>query len=570
MKYSQLFGKTIKSPPTDATAISHKLLIQAGFIRESTAGRYYFLPLGNRVQNKIIQLIRQEMDNAGAQELISPIFHPFELWEETNRNQSVGFELTTLTDRRGAKFVPGGTAEEMMIDLVRKFQISYKDLPFNIYQFSTKFRDELRARGGLLRVREFIMKDAYSFHATTEDFQIEYQKMWDVYLSCFNKLGLTAHAVPADNGYIGGDYCHEFIVENNVGESKYFISEDERYIAHEDIATFFKDPKNINDSELPLTPITSSRGKTMLDGVNFHHLPLWQQIKDVLYVDQNNRFILAIIRGDLEINETKLQHLSKSHSLTLATDEQIINLINSHPGFLSPVNIKQNLSPNIDLLIVADDSLRTIKNAYGGANQINQDLLNINIDRDYQPDIEGDIALAKNGFLSAESHSPLIEKRGIEVGNIFSLGTHYSSLMQSATFINKENLPQKFIMGCYGLGIGRTLATIVETHHDNKGIIWPESIAPYQVHLIGLDLTNSQIRNQANTLYELLLKHQIEVLYDDRLEVSAGAKFADADLIGIPNRIVISSRTNGKIEYKKRNNNQTQLITTEDLLKILK
>lgn len=565
MRYSKIFGKTTKTTPSDATLTSHKLLLQAGFIRESTAGRYYFLPLGNRVQNKIIKLVREEMDKTGAQELISPIFHPFELWQETNRNNSVGFELTTLTDRRGATFVPGGTAEEMMVDLLRKFQISYRDLPINIYQFSTKFRDELRARGGLLRVREFIMKDAYSFHTTDEDFKKEYQNMWGTYDRIYKKLGLLAHSIPADNGYIGGDYCHEFIVESPVGESTYFVSEDGKYQAHEDIAEFKKEKINLDEPIQELKQIKAERGTTMEDGAKLHNKPLNLQIKDVLYVDDQNRFILAIIRGDFDVNETKLKHITGSYQLRPATEEEIRNTIHSEPGFISPVKIKESLNPHTQLLIVADDSLRTIRNAYGGANKKYLDLFNINIDRDYQPDLEGDIALAQPGYLDPTGKSKLIQKKGIEVGNIFSLGTHYSTKMNNATFIDEQGKAQPYIMGCYGLGIGRTLASIVEIHHDERGIIWPDSIAPYQVHLIGLDLNDATINQKVENIYQSLLDNDIDVLYDDR-DIRAGEKFADADLIGIPNRMVISKRSGDKIEFKLRNEKDSQLLTLEEIL----
>ncbi|MDP3982855.1 MAG: aminoacyl--tRNA ligase-related protein [bacterium] len=392
MRYSKLFGKTIKEPQSDMKAASHRLLHQAGFVRESTAGRYFFLPLGNLVRNKIISIIREEMNKSGAQEMISPVLHPLELWKETNRTNTAGFELMKIKDRRGAEFALGGTAEEMFVDVVRKFQISYRDLPFNIYQFSQKFRDELRARGGLLRVREFLMKDAYSFHTNEEDFKREYLNMWDTYSCIYKRVGLDTIVVESDNGYIGGEYCHEFVVESEAGESKFFISEDGKYAAHEDV------------------------------------------------VD---------------------------------------------------------------------------KNKYKGK---------------------------------------LIEKLGIEVGNIFQLGYHYSNKMANATFTGEDGSPQKYYMGCYGIGIGRTLATIVETHHDDKGIIWPDAVAPFQIYLINLNKDSFK----ADELYKVL---QGQVLYDDRKDVSAGAKFADADLIGIPVRLVISERTGDKIEYKRRASTQTELLT---------
>lgn len=558
MKQSQLFAKTIKSYPKNIKINSHRLLYQAGFIRESVAGRYYFLPLGMRVRDKIVQIIEQKMNRAGAIKIITPVLHPIELWEETNRASSVGFELMKVKDRSKNEFALGGTAEEMMVDLIRKFNISYKNLPFNIYQFSQKFRDELRARGGLLRVREFLMKDAYSFHSDETDFKKEYQNMHDTYTEIFKCLGLKTIVVESDNGYIGGEYCHEFVVESEVGESKFLISEDKKYAAHEDVAKFKKENKNLNEKIKELKRVKAERGNTMEDGVEFHKLPLWQQVKDVMFIDEKKRFILAVIRGDFEVNETKLKNLIKANQLRHATNDEI-KKINSEPGFISPVSMNEKV------IIVADDSLRTIKNAYGGANKKNIDLLNINIDRDYQPNVEGDIAMAKGKFLS-ESGSSLKESKGIEVGNIFQLGDHYSKKMK-AVFIDKDGKEKFYYMGCYGIGVDRTIATIVEIFNDKKGIVWPEAAAPFRIHLISLNQND-----QAEKLYQDLQKAKIEVLYDDREDSSAGAKFADADLIGCPYRVVVSKKTLGKnsIEIKKRDSEKCDFIKISDLVNYFK
>src|SRR3990167_9953547 len=426
MLYSKLFGKSVKKAPSEATLVSHKLLYQAGFIRESTAGRYFILPLGQRVQLKIMDIIREEMNKSDGQEMLSPVLHPLVLWEETNRTKTTGFELMKIKDRRDFWFALGGTAEEMFVDVVRKFRPSYRDLPFNIYQFSLKFRDELRARGGLLRVREFIMKDAYSFDRNEEQFKKEYQNMWQTYKRIFESMGLKTTVIESDNGYIGGEYCHEFVVESEIGESRYLTTAKQEYAAHEEVAKFSRDEKNLTEKLAPLKEVEAKRGTTMEDGVKLHKKPLWQQIKDVLFVDEKGRFILTIIRGDYDVNEIKLKHLTNSISLRHATDEEIKNTVNSEPGFISPVGIKKIINKGVSLIIVADDSLRTIKNAYGGANKKFRDLFNINIDRDYNPDIQGDVAMAKSDFLSPNGKGKLIEKRGIEVGNIFQLGYHYS------------------------------------------------------------------------------------------------------------------------------------------------
>jgi prolyl-tRNA synthetase len=405
MLYSKLFGKTVREAPKEAQMVSNKLLHQSGFIRESTAGRYFFLPLGQIVQQKIMKVIKEEMDKAGAQEMVTPVLHPMELWKETNRTKTTGFELMTIKDRREADFVLGGTAEEMFVDAVRKFQISYKDLPFNIYQFSTKFRDELRARGGLLRVREFMMKDAYSFDTDEKEFKKEYEKMWNTYKKIFHRLGLETVVVESDNGYIGGDYCHEFVVESPIGESRFYLKEENKVGIHEEIAK----------------------------------------------------------------------------------------------------------RKNVDV-------------------------------------------------------SNLILKQGIEVGNIFQLGYYYSKKMKGATFIDQDGKEKPYYMGCYGIGIGRTMAAIVEKSHDDRGIIWPKTIAPYQAHLIGLDFKDESIKLKAHKIYEELKEKDIDVLFDDREGTNAGEKFADADLIGIPIRLVISKRTGDMVEYKKRNEKETKLLSLKEII----
>lgn len=569
MRYSQLFGKTIKDTPKDASLVSHKLLYQGGFIRESVAGRYYLLPLGLRVQDAIRQVIKEEMDSAGAQEMLSPVLHPKELWKETNRTESVGFELMSIKDRNESEFVLGGTAEEMLVDLVRKFQISYKDLPFNLYQFSIKFRDEMRARGGLLRLREFIMKDAYSFHSTESDFKKEYKNMEETYSRIFKRLGLKTLIVESDNGYIGGEYCHEFIVESDAGESKFLTTDDGSYSAHEDIAKFKRDEKNIQDQEEELQEVEAVRGNTMEDGVKLHGKPLWQQLKDVVFVDEKGRFILAVIRGDYDVNEVKLLHVVKAYQLRPATETEIREKLHSEPGFISPVGIKENLGKEVEIIVVGDTSLRTIKNAYGGSNKKNRDLVNINIDRDYTLDHQADIALAKEGY-ETETGKKLIAKKGIEVGNIFQLGFHYSSKMHGASFKDSEGKEQPYYMGCYGIGVARTLASIVEIHNDDKGIVWPKSVAPFQVHLVSIMNNELSIKNKADEVYKKLLDAGVEVLYDDRETVSAGAKFADADLIGIPVRLVVSPKTGDKIEWKERVQIETELLTLDEVLKRLK
>ncbi len=569
MRVSQLFGRTSKTEGSDYKIPSHRLLTQAGFIRESTAGRYYLLPLGLAVHEKITNIIRKHMNLSGAQEVVMPVLHPLELWQETNRTTTTGFELMKITDRRKAEFALGGTAEEMAVDLVRKFNISYKDLPFNIYQFSMKFRDELRARGGLLRVREFVMKDGYSF-STEEQFKEIYDQMWKAYVAIYAELGLKVDVVAADNGYIGGEYCHEFIVESEQGESRYFIDETSGYAAHEDVAVAMVEDVNTNEELKRLEVVDAVRGTTMIDGEKLHQIPMCQQIKDVLFFDETTkRYILAIIRGDFDVNETKLTHAADAWSMRAASDEEIREDLKSEPGFISPVNfVKKGVKTGYPVVIVVDKSLKNIKNMYGGANELNKDSLNINYGRDYTPDIEADITLVQAGMKSLDG-GVLTEKRGIEAGNIFQLGYHYSNLMHDAVYMDGNGDLQKYYMGCYGIGVGRTMAAIVEAMHDEKGMVWPMNIAPYHVYLARLGNDEAVVR-AADELCSELEQSGFTVLYDDR-DVRPGEKFADADLLGIPYRVVISQKTiaEEKIEVKARTESDARLISTEELKKLL-
>ena len=561
MKQSRLFTKTIKTVSSDIKSASHKFLYQAGFIKESVAGRYYFLPLGMRVRDKIVKIIEDEMDKAGALKIIAPVLHPLELWKETNRTASAGFELMTLEDRRGSGFALGGTAEEMMVDLVRKMNISYRDLPFNIYQFSQKFRDELRARGGLLRVREFLMKDAYSFHAGEEDFKKEYEKMGQVYKRIFEKLGLEAVAVEADGGYIGGDYCHEFIVKSDIGEGTHFESEDGKYIAHEDVAKFRREETNPDEGGKEMEIIEQPEWvKTTEDSIKHYKLPASRFLKNVVYKNQNTEeIIIATIRGDLEVNKTKLERvLDLVGELEDATADDL-KKIGTKPGHVHSWGHK-------NCRYIGDLSLKSVKNFIGGQKEEKTDSINVNYGRDFEHEIIADIALAKDGFSIEDGTSKLVRKKGVEVGHIFQLGEHYSSKM-NAKFTDKDGKEKFFYMGCYGIGIDRSMATIVEKHHDENGMIWPESVAPFKIHLISLSKNE-----EAEKLYQEMQKEEIEVLYDDREEARAGEKFADADLIGCPYRIVLSEKTLEKdsVELKKRDGEDFELVKLDEIVERLK
>lgn len=561
MKYSKLFPKTIKQSPQGASLVSHKLLYQAGFIRESTAGRYYLLPLGMRVFHNIAQIIKEEMDLSGAQEMITPVLHPKSLWEETNRTSSVGFELMSIKDRSEFEFVLGGTAEEMLVDLVRKFQISYKDLPFNLYQFSTKFRDEMRARGGLLRVREFVMKDAYSFHATEEDFKREYKVMEQTYTKIFERMGLKTHIVEADNGYIGGEYCHEFVVESEVGESRFLIDE-KGYAAHEDVAKF--SPVRLKTE--PERPMEDVEGKGIIgveELAEFLKIPVELTTKTILFETEKGEVIAAAVRGGYEINEAKLKKITGAHQLNLASPETVKKITGAEVGYAGMLNLPKEVKQYFDLTCANRTNFEM------GANKTNYHTINVNFARDIAlPAQFYDFASAHEGDIGPNG-LPLLAKKGIEVGNIFQLGLHYSSKMEGAHFIDQKGNSKPYYMGCYGIGLARTLATVVEVSNDEKGIIWPEVIAPFQVHLIGLDLENSEIKSRVEEVYKRLQVAGVDVLYDDRIDTRAGEKFADADLIGIPFRVVVSKKTGEKLEVKKRTEKDTEFLNFEDFAKRL-
>ncbi len=565
MQYSKLLGKTVRKASADMVLPSAQLLYRAGYIRESTAGRYYILPLGMRVRNKIIAIIREEMDSAGAQELTTPILHPISLWEETNRNNAVGFELMTVQDRRETTFVLGGTAEEMMVDLIRKFQISYKDLPCNIYQFSQKFRDELRARGGLLRVREFLMKDAYSFHVSEEEFAEGYENMRRTYMRIFKRLGLETCVVEADNGYMGGDYCHEFQVVCDAGEDTLLYQESTNTYYNLEIAPAQAPPVDYDDKDM--LPIEDIRGEGMI-GVEqlaeFLNIPKSKTTKTLLFVVDNEKLIAVAVRGGYDIDETKVKRILKAHTIELASEKIIEKETGAKVGYLGPLN----MPPHIP--VYYDESTRNRINFECGANRTNYHSINVNWGRDIPiPNQFYDMKITQSHDLHPQTGRPYTWSKGVEVGNIFQLGYRYSSPktgMKNAVFIDKDGKEKPYYMGCYGIGIDRTLATIVEMYHDDRGIMWPFSIAPFQIHLVGLDLKNESVMKKAQHIYEALQQQGIEVLFDDRIDTTAGEKFADADLIGIPVRMVVSQRTNDTIEWKWRREKDSQHATLGQII----
>ena len=575
MKYSKLFGKTVFGKQKGSKLPGNQYLIKAGFIRESVAGRYYFLPLGWRVHEKIKAIVKEEMDGAGAQEMIAPVLHPLELWQETNRTSTTGFELMKVNDRRGAEFALGGTAEEMFVDLVRKFKLSYKDLPFNIYQFSSKFRDELRARGGLLRVREFVMKDAYSFHKDEADFKREYDLMAKTYKKIFKRLGLESVMVEADNGYIGGEYCHEFQVEHALGEGRFFITEDGKYCAHEDVCEFdymqMNEAEEVKSFEIIDQP---EWVQTMEDNIKHYKQPKWRYLKNVVYKTTEGDVVIVSTRGDMDVSKTKLEQLLDLVGQLEEAEEEDLKAIGTKHGyvhswgheFLEPAKTKSK-KRNCKVIYVADEALKYVKNFIGGQKEETTDSYNVNYGRDFKHEIEGDVSMAQDGF--TYKGKKLNEKRGIEVGNIFQLGHHYTKLMKGANFVDHDGKEKPYYMGCYGIGLGRTMATIAEAYHDDRGLMWPKVVAPFAVQLVSL----AGAEEEAEQVYKRLHDEGIEVLWDDR-DDSPGVKFANADLIGCPVRLVVSAKTleqgEGMVEWKKREAKEAELIILDEVIARLK
>lgn len=558
MRFSKLFGKTLRHVPAEAECVSHQLLVRAGMIAQEAAGIYSYLPLGWRVLKKIENIIREEMDKAGGQELMLPVLQPFELWQQSGRCHSFGKSLFTLTDRKEHTLALGPTHEEVITDLVHRYVQSYRELPLLLYQIQTKLRDEPRPRGGLLRVREFIMKDLYSFDADEAGLDESYQKMCQAYRNIYARLGLPTLMVEADSGAIGGKDSHEFMVITENGEDEVIYCSGCGYAANAEKAQFAKAaiPREAKDY-LPLQEIATPEAETIEEVARFVGVPTSQTLKAVFYFT-DGQLIFVVIRGDLEVNETKLRNTLKCSELRLATEGEVsgAGLV---AGFASPVGVK-------GIKIVADDSITLGSNFIVGANRRGYHLRNANYPRDFQVDVVADIALARAGDSCPRCQSSLSSARGIEVGHVFKLGTFISEKF-GAYFLDSEGKSRPIVMGCYGIGLGRLLAAIVEQSHDDKGIIWPLSVAPYEVYLCPLQLDKTPVATAAEKIYHDLQKEGIEVLFDDR-DDSPGVKFNDADLLGIPLRLTLSPRTlqSQSIEAKWRTAKESQLLPLDGLV----
>jgi prolyl-tRNA synthetase len=587
MRLSKLFGQTLRDAPVEAEVESHKLLMRAGFIRPLGAGIFSYLHLAKRSMQKIEAILREEIDAIGGQEISMPVVHPADLWKETGRWYQIGSEMGRFTDRNERDMVLAMTHEEVVADLVRREIQSYKHLPRLIYHIQTKFRDEPRPRAGLIRVREFTMKDSYSLDTDWEGLDKQYRAHYQAYFNIYHRCGLDVIAVKSDTGMMGGKLAHEYMYLNPIGEDTLILCDACGYSANRQVAHFRKTPAIMEELK-PIEKVLTPNCKSIEDLANFLGIPKSKTAKAVFFMAtipvvetlhatslhsgqhatslQAEKFIFAVIRGDLELNETKLANAINARELRPATEEEII-ATGAVPGFASPIGLNLNSST---CLVVLDDSIPSSPNLVAGANEADYHLLNTNYLRDYTCEMIMDIASAEAGHACPECGSPLKAARGVEVGNIFKLGTRYSDSL-GCTFLDKDGQQKPIIMGSYGIGVGRLLACIAEEYHDDHGLIWPVTVAPYQVHLILLrGKNNPQVEETAESIYTELCRAGIEVLYDDR-DDSPGVKFNDADLIGLPVRLTVSERAlaQGGIEMKLRNQPDKAIIPLAETIQRL-
>ncbi len=550
MRMSTLFVSTLRESPAGADVASAKLLTRAGFQRQLGAGIYSLLPFGMRSARKIEQILREEMEAINCHELSMPFVQPADLWKETGRWGKYAAEMLRLQDRSERDMVLAPTHEEVATDLVRRSVRSYRALPFSFFQIQTKFRDEARPRGGLLRCREFTMKDGYSFHANYEDFKRTYLEFYRAYLRIFARLGLPVIVIEASGGQMSSDISHQFTLESEVGEDLVLLSPNGNYAVNAEVATTRLEIPG--EELLPVEEVATPDCKTIEDVANFLGVPASRTLK-AMFFNVRGELAFVVIRGDRDVSMEKLSELLNDDMLELA-DADLIRPSGAVPGYASPVGLQ-------NVRVIADESARS-PNLVAGANKTGHHLLNVNLGRDYDAEMVADITAVRGGMPSPVDGAPLIETRGIEVGNIFSLGTDYSGPLNAA-YLDDHDQEHLMIMGSYGIGVGRNLAAIAEHYHDDDGLRWPISVSPFDVHLVALGDDQDIIR-VADDLYSKLARAGIDVLYDDR-DASPGVKFADSDLIGVPIRITISSRSlkNGGAEMKRRDQDRSDATIIE-------
>jgi prolyl-tRNA synthetase len=547
---SQLFGRTLREAPAGTELTSHKLTLRAGLVRFLGAGLYSYLPLGWRVARKIEAILREEMDAIGAQEMKMPILHPAELWKATGRWESAGPALMSLTDRGDREYALAMTHEEVVAELARQEIQSYRDLPKAVYHIQTKVRDEPRPRGGLLRVREFRMKDAYSLDADAEGLEAFYPRVIAAYERVFARCGLDPISVEADTGMMGGADSHEFMLSHPSGEDTFIRCDACDYAANAERAEFRLPEVESEPLEEPVEVATPGC-ETIADVAEFVGVPTRKTLKAVFYSGEDGELVLVMIRGDLEVNETKLRNLLNGATLEPALWDDV-EAVGAEPGYGSPVGLRVRESlEDTGVLVVADRSIEAGSNFVAGANRHGYHLVGVNYPRDFSVTILDDIAQAKAGQLCPECGGPLAAESAIELGHCFKLGTHYAESV-GATYLDASGSEHPIVMGSYGIGVGRLLAAVIEMHHDDYGIIWPPALAPFDVHLLTLG-TDQEPLERAESFCAQLEAAGLEVLFDDR-EESAGVKFTDADLIGCPVRGTVSRRSLGKggVELKAR------------------
>ena len=561
MRVTQLVTKTLRSDPPEAETASHRLMLRAGLVYQVATGVYACLPLAWRSLRKIENIIREEMDRAGGQELMMPALQPLELWEQTGRSSAFGDNLFTFQDRRGRQMVLAPTHEEVITGIVKANVQSYRDLPVILYQIQTKFRDEPRPRAGLVRVREFAMKDAYSFNADEDSLEDSYQAMAQAYKNIYRRCALPVLMAEADSGAIGGKDSHEFILATSTGEDTVITCQSCGYTANAEKAdaVYREIPA---EAEEPLEEVSTPSIKTIADLAQFLNIPEEKTFKAVFYM-ADGALVFVTIRGDLEVNEVKLKNVLHVDDLRLAEDTEVeaAGLVAGSASAIGITGIKR----------VGDPSITRGTNFVVGANKPDTHLRGANYPRDFQVDIVSDIALAEPGQNCVKCGYQLEAIRGIEVGHIFKLGTFFSEVL-GAWYLDREGRQQPIIMGCYGIGVGRLLAAAIEQNHDDKGIVFPVPIAPYQVHLVGLNLADAEVAAAAEGLYQELQDQGIEVLYDDRTDQTAGVKLNDADLLGLPVRLVVSPRNvkSGIVEVKKRTEETANLVNSVQIVATLR
>ena len=557
MRYSEMFLPTVREVPSDAEVISHQLMIRAGMIRKLTAGIYSILPLGYRSVKKVEEIIRQEMDAAGAQEVYLPAVQPAELWQESGRWGFYGKELLRFKDRHNREYCIGPTHEEVITDIVRNEVKTYRQLPRNLYQIQTKFRDEVRPRFGVMRCREFDMKDAYSFDADEKGADLSYDKMFKAYTRIFSRIGLKFRPVEADSGNIGGAYSHEFMVLADTGEDALAFCSGCNYAANLEKAEIAKpDKQQIDPARFkPLETIHTPAVRTIEEVSAFLGVTPRDIVKTLIFV-ADNKPVAVLIRGDEEVNEAKLRNFLRADVVELATDDIVLEATNSPKGFAGAIGIKAD--------VYADFSLANMVNVVMGANREDYHVKNANMGRDYTVKAFADLRIIKESDSCPRCGKPIRFARGIEVGHVFKLGTKYSKAMK-ATFLDRDGKEKFMIMGCYGIGVGRTVAAAIEQSHDNQGIIWPMTVAPFHVIIMPVNVNDKKLAEAAETLYRDLQKAGIEVLFDDRDE-RAGVKFNDADLIGIPVRVTIGPKSlaEGNVEVRMRKTGETRTIPVKE------